>query len=117
MGIVQCPFKLGRHFFEINFIVCQNLTRPIILGLNFIHKHQIGLSWSDTGKGLLTLENKLLLETMNICETGPQLMTYSSLTPPPRTLAVISIHVDLKENSTEHSYEAKANNFSYGSIP
>ena len=64
MGIVQCPFKLGGHSFEFNLIVCQNLTRPIILGLDFMCKHQIGLSWSDTRKGLLTLEN-----TVNICET------------------------------------------------
>ena len=47
MGIVQCPFKLEGHSFELSFIVCQNLTRPIRLGLNFMHKHQIGLHWSD----------------------------------------------------------------------
>ena len=70
-------------------------------------KHQIGLSWSDAGKGLLTLENKVLVETINICETGPQLMSYSCLTLPTRILAVISIHVDLKENSTEHTYKVK----------
>ena len=61
------------------------------------------LSWSDTGKGLLTLRNKVLVETVSICETEHQLMTYSSLTLPPRTLAVISIHADLIENSTEHT--------------
>ena len=42
MGIVQCLFKLGGHSFEFNFIVCQNLTTPIILGLDFMQKHQIG---------------------------------------------------------------------------
>ena len=36
MGIIQCPFKLGGHCFEFNFIVCRNLTRPIIFGLNFM---------------------------------------------------------------------------------
>ena len=103
MGIAQCPFKLGRHSFEFNFIVCSNLTRPIILGLDFMWKHQIGLSWSDNGKGLLTLEDKVLVETIDICEIGPQLMTYSSLTLPPRTSTVINVHVDLKGNSTEHT--------------
>ena len=33
MGIAQCLFKLGGHSFEFNFIVCQNLANPIILGL------------------------------------------------------------------------------------
>ena len=36
-------------------------------------------------------------------------MTYSSLTIPPRTLAVINVYVDLKGNSTEHTYEVKPN--------
>ena len=111
MGIVQCLFKLGGHSFEYKFIVCQDLTRPIILGLDFMHKHQIWLSWSNTGKGLLTLENKLLAETISICETGHQLMTYSRLPLLPRILAVINNHVGLKENSTEHTYEVKPNSF------
>ena len=72
-----------------------------------MQKHQIRLSWLDTTKGLLTLEDKVLVETIDICEIGPQLMTYSSLTLPPRTLAVINVHVDLKVNSTEHNYEVK----------
>ena len=40
-----------------------------------MHKYQIGLSWLGTRKGLLTLENKVLAETVNICETGPQEVT------------------------------------------
>ena len=34
-------------------------------------------------------------------------MTYSSLAMPPRILVVINVHVDLKGNSTEHTYEVK----------
>ena len=34
-------------------------------------------------------------------------MTYSSLTLPPRMLAVINVYMDLKRNSTEHTYEVK----------
>ena len=51
----------------------------------------------------------MLVETVNVCEIGPLLMTYSSLTLPPRTLAVINVHVDLKGNSTEHIYKVKPN--------
>ena len=42
MGIVQCPFKLGGHSFEFNCIVCQDLTRLLILGMDFMFKHYIG---------------------------------------------------------------------------
>ena len=117
LGIVQYLFKLGGDSFELNFIVCQRLTRPMILGLDFMHKHQIGLIWSGTRNGLLTLENKVLVETVHICETGPQLMTYSSLTLPPRPLAVLNVHVDLKGNSTEHTCEVKPNRFLMDQYP
>ena len=44
-------------------------------------------------------------------------MTYSSLTLPPRTLVVIIVHVDLKEDSTEHTYEVKPNNLLMDQYP
>ena len=75
---------------------------PIIFGLDFIQKHQIRLNWSDTGKGLLTTEVKMLVETINICEVEPQRMIYSSLTLSPSTLAVINVTVELKENYRTH---------------
>ena len=34
-------------------------------------------------------------------------MTCSSLILPPKTLAVINVHVDLKRNSTKDTYEVK----------
>ena len=117
IGIVQHPFKWQGHSFQFNFIVCQNLTRPVILGLDFMHIYENWLSWSDTGKGLLTLENKVLVETVNICKSGPQLITYSSLTLPPRTLSVINVHEDLKGNSTEDAYQVKPNSFHMDQSP
>ena len=51
MGIIQTPFKLGWNSFEFDFIVCRNLNRPIILGLDFMQKHQIGLGWSTYPRG------------------------------------------------------------------
>ena len=35
LGIVNCPLKLGNTTFVNDFIVCQNLTRPLILGKDF----------------------------------------------------------------------------------
>ena len=80
-------------------------------------KHHIGLCWSDTRKGFITLEHQMLVETVNTCETDPQLMTYSSLILPPRMLAVVGVHVDLKENFTEHTYKVKPNSFLMDQYP
>ena len=80
-------------------------------------KHQVRLSWSDTRKRPLTLENEVLVETINICETAPQVMTYFSLTLPPRTLAVINVYVYLKGNSTEYTYKVNPNNLLMDKYP
>ena len=32
LGIVDCTFELGKIAFTSDFIVCKNLTRPLILG-------------------------------------------------------------------------------------
>ena len=39
IGIVQFLFKLGGYSSEFYFIVHQNQTRPITLGLDFMQKH------------------------------------------------------------------------------
>ena len=117
MGIVQCLLKIEGHSFKFNFIACKNLNRPIILGLDFMCKHHIGLSWSETRKRLLTLENKVLADAINICEMGSQLMTCSNIILPPRMLAIVSFYMDLKENSTEHTYKVRPNGFLMDQYP
>ena len=36
VGLVNCTFKLGKTKFNSEFIVCKNLTRPLILGRDFL---------------------------------------------------------------------------------
>ena len=44
LGIINCTFELGKTAFINNFIVCQNLTRPLILGRDFLMKNHITVS-------------------------------------------------------------------------
>ena len=60
---------------------------------------------------MLYLKNKVLVETSDIYEMGPQIMTCSNLTLLPKTLEVINVYIDLKVNSAENSYEVKPNSF------
>ena len=55
------------------------------------------------------MKNKVLVETLDICEMGPQLVACFNLILLPITLAVINVHIDLKVNSAEHTYEGKPN--------
>ena len=41
LGIIKCTFELGKTAFINDFIECQNLTRPFILGRDFLLKNHI----------------------------------------------------------------------------
>ena len=41
IGLVNCSFELGRIKFNGDFIVCKNLTRPLILGRDFLIQNHV----------------------------------------------------------------------------
>ena len=36
LGLIKCSFELGKIQFNSDFIMCKNLTRPLILGRDFL---------------------------------------------------------------------------------
>ena len=36
LGLINCSFELGKIKFNGDFILCKNLTRPLILGTDFL---------------------------------------------------------------------------------
>ena len=42
----ECSFDINGHAFTQKFIVCNNQTRPIILGKDFAAKNCIGIVWT-----------------------------------------------------------------------
>ena len=47
LGLVKCTFLLGDMPFEYSFIVCRNLTRPLILGRNILAQNQAAVRYLD----------------------------------------------------------------------
>ena len=43
IGLVNCSFELGRIKFNGDFIVCKNLTRPLILGRDFLIQNHVSV--------------------------------------------------------------------------
>ena len=41
IGLVNCYFELGEIKFNGDFIVCKNLTRPLILGRDFLTQNHV----------------------------------------------------------------------------
>ena len=58
LGIVNCSLKLGNTTFDNDFIVCQNLTRPLILGKDFLMKNHITVRYAENGKCILKISTR-----------------------------------------------------------
>ena len=84
LGIVNCTFELGKTVFTNDFIVFQNLTRPLILGIDFLMKNHVTVRYLDDGKCILNCHQEELLATLDITR-NPQLRTMTSVLLPGRT--------------------------------
>ena len=89
-GTVACDFKLGKQPFSFEFIVCRGLSRPCILGLDFLRKYKIGIGWSPNGKFQLDLHQQVLVESVKVYMSGPTLQTRQCITIPSRSLMVLN---------------------------
>ena len=108
LGIVNCTLKLGTTTFVNDFIVCQNLTRPLILGKDFLMKNQITVRYAENGKCILNFQQEEMVATLDITNT-PQLRISSSVLLPGRTLAVIQVNSELKPEQIGQVYEVQPN--------
>ena len=97
-GTVNCDFKLGKQPFSSKFIVCRGLSRPCILGLDFLRKYKIGIGWRSNGKFQLDLNQQVLIESVKVYMSGPTLQTRQCITIPSRSL------MDLNAKATIDKY-------------
>ena len=89
-GTVTCNFKMDKQPFSFEFIVCRGLSRPCILGLDFLRKYKIGIGWSPNGKFQLDLHQQVLVESVKVYMSGPMLQTRQCITIPSRSLMVLN---------------------------
>ena len=89
-GTITCDFKLGKQPFSFKFIVCRGLSRPCILGLDFLRKYKIGIGWSPNGRFQLDLHQQVLVEYGKVYMSGPTLQTRQCITIPSRSLMVLN---------------------------
>ena len=92
-GTITCDFKLGKQPFSFEFIICRGLSRPCILGLDFLRKYKIGIGWSPNEKFQLDLHQQVLVESIKVYMSGPTLQTRQCITIPSRSLMVLNAKV------------------------
>ena len=63
IGFTECSFDINGLAFTQKFIVCNNQTRPIILGKDFAAKNCIGVMWMKQGSRKMIDDNcKVIME-------------------------------------------------------
>ena len=116
IGLVNCTFVLGDTMFNCDFIVCENLTRLLILGRGFLIQDHISIRHSENGRCILDHKQHALVAAGNV-EMKPHLSLANSMTLPGRTLAVIYVNNNLSPEKSEHLYEIEPNYFLTNKYP
>ena len=91
-GDVQVNFKIGRKYsFTQRFVVCENLTRPFILGADFMSQHYIKLGWAPGKKRTLGyLDETIAVASQEV--TNEPLVLRNSTRIPARNCAVVPVY-------------------------
>ena len=108
IGLVNCTFMLGDTTSDFDFIVCKNLTRPLILGGDCLSQSHISMRYCEGGKCILDYQHHILVAAMDV-GVRPHLSLANSISLPGRTLAVIHINNNLSPEQSGHLYEIKPN--------
>ena len=99
---------LGDITFNCDFIVCKNLTRPLILQRDFLIQNHISVRYSENGKCILDHKQQELVSSICV-ETKPQLSLANSMTLPGKTLAVVHVNNYLNPEQSGQLYEIEPN--------
>ena len=105
LGFLTCKLKINDKVYEHEFVVCEHLITPVILGIDFLRKFNINISWGEEGRIQL--------------KTGTQDLVYSirdniqylvslprTLTIPPRSVVSVKAVADLPTPRAKIMYKA-----------
>ena len=117
LGLINCSFELGQIKFNGDFIVCKNLTRPLISGRDFLILNHVMVQYADDGKCILVYQQQELVAAMDI-ENKPQLSLADSVTLPGRSIiVVVCVQSDLEPDQSGQIYKVEPNQCLIGRIP
>ena len=114
--MINCSFELGKIRFNSNLIICRNLTRPLILGRDFLMQNQITVHYANDRKCILDYQQHELIASIDV-EDKPQLNMTHSVTLPGRMLAIVCVYNNLVPNQSGYIYEIELSSNLYERYP
>ena len=110
LGRAECAFTLGGRDYKMEFIVCKNLRRPAILGLDFLRQNRIGTTWTPTGTFALQRGEEILVESIEVCfeNTNPMITAYRHYTVPARSIMIVTAKANMQLQDQGRVFEVNA---------
>ena len=98
IGKINYEIEISRKRFKQISLVCENLTRSLILGVDFTKQHAAGVYWTKDNSFVLTIDGETVAETKELHnKAAVSLKKRRKL--PPRSCAVVD--VDINTTSTK----------------
>ena len=109
IGKTRTQFKLGVTTYTTEFIVCKNLRRPAVLGIDFLRKNRLGTTWTEEGKFALQKGDDILVESIEIFfeDTYPKLKAVKCMDIQARSIVVITTRADFQIQDQGKIFEVK----------
>ena len=82
-GMTTIKFKMGNTIFVQDFVICEDLVRPIIIGSNFTVSNFIGIIWTKQGMKKVTQDDRVVIEVKEPAR-GKTLSITRRIVIPPR---------------------------------
>ena len=98
IGKMNCEIVIGKKNFRQTFLVCENLTRSLLFGVDFARQHVAGVHWTKHNSFVLPIEGETVAETKELHnKAAVSLKKRTKL--PPRSCTVVD--VDINTTSTD----------------
>ena len=109
LGKTKAQFKLGVTTYTSEFLVCKNLRRPAVLGIDFLRKNRLGTTWTEEGKFALQKGDDILVESIEVFfeDTYPKLKAVKCMDIQARSIIVITTKADFQVQDQGKIFEVK----------
>ena len=109
LGRTKAQFKLGASTYSSEFIVCRNLRRPAILGIDFLRKNRLRTTWTEEGRFALQKEDDILVESIEVFfeDTYLKLKAIKCIDIQARSIMVITTKADFQIQDQGKIFEVK----------
>ena len=99
-GVMMIKFQIGNTMFTQDFVVCDYLVRPMIIGKDFTVSNYICVAWMRQGMKKMTQDDRIVIEVEESVR-GKTLSTTRRIAIPPRNFAKFELECDILEGKFE----------------